>query len=66
MRLAPIIFILELSTTAYAYIVACLHGKGIDNVLHLAAHVLEYPAFMRQDEHQGFLDLVQALGTTAL
>ncbi|PIB29414.1 hypothetical protein BFP77_06205 [Maribacter sp. 4U21] len=45
---------------------AGLHGKGVDDVFHPAAHVLEYPAYAQQDEHQGFLELVQTLGETAL
>ena len=41
-----------------------LHGKRIDGVLNLAAHVLEYPAYAQQDEHQGLFQLAQAFGET--
>jgi len=63
---APVLLLPEESATAYPNIVACLHGKGVDDIFHLAAHVLEYPAYPQQDEHQDFLQLVQAFGETAL
>lgn len=60
--LAPVPFIPEYLATAYLYVVADLHGKGIDDVFHLATHVLEYPAYGEQDEHRGLLQHVQTLG----
>jgi len=63
---APVLLFPEQFATAYADIMACLHGKGVDDVSHLAAHVLEYPAYAQQDEHQDLLQLVQAFGETAL
>jgi len=63
---APVFLVPEEFAAAYAHIVAGLHGKGIDDIFHLTAHVLEYSADPKQDEHQGLLELVQALGETAL
>lgn len=63
---APVFLVPEEFATTYAYIVAGLHGKGVDDVFHLAAHVLEYPADAQQDEHQGLLQFMQAFGETAL
>ncbi|PIF01412.1 MAG: hypothetical protein CR994_02350 [Maribacter sp.] len=61
----PVPLVPEQLATAYTYVVAGLYRKRTDDVFHLAAHVPGYPADTQQNEHQGFLQLVEAFGETA-